>query len=93
MVNDFFETYMNIFNILAGAIWQGIQKGAQAFPSILGQAKQTYQNFMTDLPANSAYIQSRIASRFLPKEPLLTYEDTIAQKNIQQNYSELLIVY
>lgn len=80
---------MNIFNILAGAIGQGIQKGAQAFPSILGQAKQTYQNFMTDLPANSAYIQSRIASRFLPKEPLLTYEDTIAQKNIQQNYEKM----
>ncbi len=57
---------MNIFDIIGGAIKQGIQN----VPSALSQAQQSYQNFRTDLPTNvetaQRYIRQAIAPKYYP---------------------------
>lgn len=58
---------MNILDILSGAIGQGTQQIAKAFPSVLGQAKQMYQNFQTDFPTNVETAQRYVRQAIAPK--------------------------
>lgn len=69
---------MNIPQKIVGAIQQGTQNISSAF----AQAKQAYQNFQTDLPANQAYFQAKLQQFISPKEMLPTAEDI--QKNADQ---------
>lgn len=75
---------MNILDILAGAIGQGTRQIARAIPSVLGQAKQTYQNFQTDIPTNVETAQRYIRQAVAPKQ----YVPSFNQARGEERYGE-----
>lgn len=73
---------MNALQSILQMIGGAAQKGVQNIPSAVSRAKDAYQNFQTDLPANTAYAQDRVHQAIAPKM-LLPTPDQIIQEEMQ----------
>jgi hypothetical protein len=76
----------SLLNIVGGAAAQGIKN----IPSAVARANSVYQDFKTDLPANTAYYTRNL---FGPAIPLTTYQEFSKNQNAPELTPQQMINY